>query len=539
MSELLMLRPWARPEITGIGRITMRPRLVAYPSVEAALATDPLDRGDVVDLNGRWDFLFFQNPESAVQWVERYRQNLPKATATASDTAPFGSGRPDKSVQSGQPVQWAGITVPGNWTLQGWDKPHYTNVQMPFPESPPEPPRENPTGLYRRTFRIPGATGGDGVAGAGGDRFVLHIGGAESVALLWLDGEFLGLSKDTRLESEFDLTKAVAAGEATAEHELLVMVVRYSDGSFIEDQDQWWMAGIHRDVYIRREPAIYIRQLRLRPLLEDDNTSGRLVAEVELGGLEIAPAGRQSGAGAQAVHVEVILYEGPGDMLNDPGGAVSSAWGGTAAESAGMRRAPAAMPWAKRASVSGICTGAPATDGHAKEGPNRADRLRLETERLHVHPWSGESPFLYTVTVTLREPRGGIIAVYRRHVGFRRIEVTNRQLLVNGRPVMINGVNRHEHDPDTGKAITVESMIQDLELLRQFNFNAVRTAHYPNHPDWYDLCDRYGIYLWDEANVEAHHYYNEICRDPRYTAAFVDRVQRMVQRDFDHPSVIV
>ncbi len=178
-----------------------------------------------------------------------------------------------------------------------------------------------------------------------------------------------------------------------------------------------------------------------------------------------------------------------------------------------------------------------------------------ETEKLAIHPWSGESPFLYTVTITIRETAletdgtiaagagrmdsGRIIAVYRRHVGFRRVEISERQLLLNGRPVMIHGVNRHEHDPDTGKTITTESMIRDLELLRQFNFNAVRTAHYPNHPDWYDLCDRYGMYLWDEANVEAHHYYNEICRDSRYTAAFVERVQRMVQRDFDHPSVIV
>ncbi len=523
MNDLLQLRPWARPEITGIGRLPMRPSLVAYPSVESALATDPLDRGVLVDLNGRWDFRWFPDPESAGDWMKRY---FLERNGDADGAKPFdGEGAPSRD------GDWNEITVPGNWTLQGWDRPHYTNVQMPFPESPPEPPRDNPTGLYRRKFTIPGEAGRND----GRERLILHIGGAESVALVWLDGEFVGLAKDTRLESEFDISAMAAAptegvsGQAP-EHELLVMVVRYSDASFIEDQDQWWMAGLYRDVYIRREPAIHIRQLRLRPLLTGDNAGGRLVAEVEVGGLDIAPGGSSRSTGGVAesprppVEVEVALYEGPGDMLND----------------AERLQAPAA--WNRCAAVSGVCTGAPATDGHAHEGADRADRLRLETGVVPIRPWSGESPVLYTVTITLRETDGAggrIIAVYRRYVGFRRVEVVSRQLLINGRPVMINGVNRHEHDPERGKTITRESMIRDLKLLRRFNFNAVRTAHYPNHPDWYDLCDRYGIYLWDEANVEAHHYYNEICRDARYTAAFVDRVQRMVQRDYDHPSVIV
>jgi len=764
MTDVFDLRPWARPEVTGIGRLPMRPRLVAYPSVSEALATDTLDRGTTLDrggtldLNGTWDFRYHATPEGAAAWVRKYLADRDEGDTGESDGSKAGG--------------WSPITVPSNWTLQGWDKPHYTNVRMPFPETYPEPPVENPTGVYRKRFAWNPVDD---------RRCILHIGGAESVAMIWIDGQFVGLSKDTRLESEFDVSgflgragragrassagagasigdeagstrgalassrrgggvpreasipvpgastpiganealdrEAVASPEnATNDHELLIVVVRYSDASFIEDQDQWWMAGLYRDVYIRTEPAVYPRQLRVRADLAADNTTGRIVADVELGGLDIAPAVVRGGSSDTGVDsdthfgvadtatatdsnipvaeadrsgragyiVEVALHDGPGDLLNDPGTTVGDA-------GVPVRRAPAAAQGVMRAgdfvsdapdeqspsrnfhsnaaagpsrsigatesrgrsdsqrqpltpdrnsvtdpgqpapdepanptsnasgiipsvhaspsepllTLTGVCTGAPASDGHAHESPNRADRVHLESGWIPVHPWSGESPYLYTVTITIRErapaelqsgaapsgedellsgtapsggaaptpaagaaaalatepaptaeapteaptaaiaaapdpaPRGRVIAVYRRQVGFRRVEIAEGQLRINGRAVMIHGVNRHEHDPDTGKTLTVESMIRDLELLRQFNFNAVRTAHYPNHPDWYDLCDRYGIYLWDEANVEAHHYYNEICRDPRYTAAFVDRVQRMVQRDFDHPSVIV
>jgi beta-galactosidase len=518
-SELRALRPWTRPEITAVGRLPMRPRLPAHASVDEALAADPLDRGALIDLNGTWDFRYFENPEDAVDAVGAYLDG--RAAAASTSSAPGVSTTP-----GALPGDWSPITVPGNWTLQGWDKPHYTNIQMPFPDPPPYPPRENPTGIYRRTFQLSGA------GGSSGDRIVLHLGGAESVAIIWIDGAFVGIAKDTRLESEFDITAALADGP---NHELLVMVVRYSDASFIEDQDQWWMAGIHRDVYLRREPSVYPTEVRLIPELEEDNRHGSLSAEIVLAIPPDQPSGEWT--------VEVELLDGPGDLLNRPPAASARPEAGAAAAESGavgQGGALAAGASTTLASVSGVCTGIPASDGHTHERPNRADRLRLKTGRLAVTPWNGEAPYLYTVLITVRGSGGApVLAVYRQRIGFRRVEIADRQLFINGKPVLIKGVNRHEHDPDTGKAISRESMIRDLELLRQFNFNAVRTAHYPNHPDWYDLCDQYGIYLWDEANVEAHHYYNDICRDPRYTAAFVERAQRMVLRDYNHPAVLV
>lgn len=467
------VRPWREPAITGIGRLPMRPQLPAYASLEAALAADPLDRGTLLDLNGEWDFRYFESAEDG------YAALKADEAATAR-TAVDG---------------WKPISVPGNWTLQGWDKPHYTNVRMPFDDLPPNPPDDNPTGLYRRFFVLPEIPAG---------QVILHLGGAESVAIVQLNGIEIGVAKDSRLESEFDITPHLRAG---VRHELRILVVRYSDASFIEDQDQWWMAGIHRSVYLSTRPTVHPAALRITPVLESDLTSGSLNVEIEVVGLATG-AGTGDTAVTLPVTVSIRLFDADKNEI-------------------------------EAAAVSGMLTGPAASDGHAHENANRADRLRLESGFFRVEPWSSESPTLYHCTIEMRDAEGRTIAVYRRRVGFRRIEIARQKLLINGRPVLIRGVNRHEHDEFHGKAITRQSMIEDLRLLKQFGFNAVRTAHYPNHPDWYDLCDEWGIYLVDEANLEAHHYYNEICRDPRYTAAFVDRVLRMVLRDFDHPSVII
>ena len=491
--EIVNLEPWRRPEITGIGRLPMRPRMPVYETAEEALAAEPHERGALVDLNGFWQFRLFHSAGDATQYIRA-----------------LDSGTGTRGIDDG----WQEIEVPGNWTLQGWDKPHYTNIRMPFPDTYPEPPEYNPSGIYRKAFKLPKAQKGG--LSRFSQRLVLHLGGAESMAQVWVDGRFVGVAKDSRLESEFDVTETLGPGP---EHELLILVVRYSDASFIEDQDQWWMAGIHRDVYLRREPAIHIRVMKLCPELMEDNATGRVTAYLELAGMELGDAAeahrettRRGPLGGLEeirfpvrVTMRLLQIRGTDDIVK----------------------------------VSGQFTGAPATDGHLHESSNRADRLRLVTEVCSIEPWSAESPVLYTILLELTDSEGRMVGVYRQRVGFRRVQIDGRELLINGKAVVIKGVNRHEHDERRGKTITRQGMIRDLELLKQFNFNAVRTAHYPNHPDWYDLCDEYGIYLVDEANVEAHHFYNEICRDPRYTAAFVERAQRMVQRDFNHPSVII
>ena len=284
-----------------------------------------------------------------MEWVEEYLAGEGPGDAR-------GAGAADGARDA---ARWRPITVPGNWTVQGWDHPHYTNVRMPFPESPPEPPADNPTGLYRRRFaRRPGVD-------ERWPRAVLHIGGAESVAIVWLDGMFIGLTKDTRLESEFDVTSILddtasktqpnrsGGPNQGAEHELLIMVVRYSDASFIEDQDQWWMAGLYRDVYIRREPAVYPKQLRLRPVLADDNRTGRLIVEVELGGVEALPGAESRPT--RITDVDAALYDAPGDLLNDPGAGVGipADEGGPSGRVGGDRRARGA---------SGACRRLPAGD---------------------------------------------------------------------------------------------------------------------------------------------------------------------------------
>ena len=532
--SVLSLEPWRRPELTGVGRAVMRPQLRAWPSVEAALNADPFDRQRLVDLNGEWDFRFFDSPaaaaaalaaEAAVPDGGAVEAAVPDGAAAEAVSTGRGAPAPAGQASSGGGA-WSRVTVPGNWTLQGFDRPHYTNVQMPFPETPPEPPRANPTGLYRRRFSV----------GSHRGRLVLHIGGAESVAIIWVDGALVGVAKDSRLESEFEVSDLVPPGK----HELTVMVVRYSDASFIEDQDQWWMGGIHRDVYLYDEPATRVEELRLIPELDPDLHTGRLRAELVMAGegfavTPVSAAGREEDTRWE---LELRVLDGPGDLLNRP--AEQAPADKAPADSAPADESSALAAAATCASTRASCGGAPASDGHFHEGAQRADRLRMVTGDHSVETWSGERPYLYTALLILRRAgEAEPVAVYRQRIGYRSIEIRDRQLLINGRAVLIHGVNRHEHDPERGKAITRESMIRDLELLRQYNFNAVRTAHYPNHPDWYELCDQYGMYLWDEANIESHHYYNDICRDPRYAGAFLDRVRRMVQRDYNHPAVIV
>ncbi|AHC16111.1 Beta-galactosidase [Salinispira pacifica] len=568
-------RIWNDPEITGINRLEMRPDISWHPDLETALARDPMDRVREIDLNGEWDFLHFNNPDEALSFLSAHPAE-----------------KHDRSPETGETPAWHNIRVPGNWTLQGWDSPHYTNVRMPFDDLPPNPPAETPCGLYRRTFDFPGRQGTDTCGETGphrehgshlgmGFRHILHIGGVESMGILWLDGQFLGAIKDSRLESEFDISSALEKGadrgKTGSVHELLILVLRYSDSSFIEDQDQWWMAGIHRDVFIRKEPEVYPLKLDMRGSLTGPGyEQGLLQADVQLAGLEY-----HSGPW----EVELSLFDGPGDLTAPlhPVASTSAATPGASPAEPPFQPSPAdnsdlprnfppaedlwrSMPEGEnlipdpdkvleagrnrlsrrgslplpRKSIRKRCTGPMAHDGHAHESPDRADRVSLELGISGVHPWSSETPWLYTAVIRIiRSTDGALLSAYAGYVGFRNIEIDSRRLLINRREVMILGVNRHEHDPVTGKTVSRQSMLRDILLMKAFNFNAVRTAHYPNHPDWYHLCDRYGLYVWDEANIEAHHYYNELCRDPAYSQAFLNRVRRMVLRDRLHPSVIV
>ena len=389
-------RSWENPELTSLNRLSPR-----------ATLERPADRVRLLD--GRWELRVVGRPDLAL--------------------------RPARS--------WRTVSVPGLWTMQGFGSPHYTNVVMPFAERPPHVPGRNPTGIYRRRFTLP--------RGWRGRRVVLHFGGVEGVLHVVLNGQPVGLAKDSRTPAEFDVTELVRAGQ----NELVAAVVQWSDASFVEDQDQWWHAGIPRSVLLYSPGSI-------EDVFAAADMDGRLRVA--------APGGRDV-------------------QLVDPRGRTVL-----------------------------------------------AERLRggeLDQVVPRIRLWSAEDPALYTLIVESADDRVSC------RVGFRSVEVRERQLLVNGRPILIRGVNRHDHDDARGRAVPRELMEADARLMKQFNVNAVRTSHYPNDPYWLELCDRWGLYVVDEANIESHAYYDDVCRDLRYAGAFVERVQNMVERDKNHPSVIL
>ena len=414
-----------------------------------------------VGLDGTWQFRRYPSPDA-----------VPAAAVAA--TPPGG--------------RWRRITVPGNWTVDAAfpdgdippDRPHYTNIQMPFEGPPPHLPDENPTGVYRRTFRAP--------ARWRGRRIVLHVGGAESAHTVWVNGTCCGYGTDSRLPSEYDITDAIQPGD----NQLALVVSRFSAHTYLEDQDQWWMAGLHRSVYVEARRGAHLADLECDAGLEPDGAGTlRVRTTVEWA---------QRPAAGHSVRVTVI----------DPDDRVVA------------RGAATAVP--HRADRPYVFT------GHTAEH-------RLQVRR--VRPWSAESPTRYRVDVELLDAQGAVLDRTHQLVGFRTVEVRDRQLLVNGQPVWIFGVNRHDHHPDRGKAVTVDDMRADLLTMRRHNITAVRTSHYPNDSAFYDLCDELGMYVIDEANIECHAYNTSLCDDPRYLAAWVARGSRMVQRDRNHPSIIL
>ena len=454
---------WMAPELVQVNRLPMRATLAPFPDADAARAfvadAQPINNATspwLLSLNGEWDFHLASRP-----------QDIPAEFVNTDYQT--GDG-------------WAQLPVPSNWTMHGYDRPHYTNVQMPFDNEPPGVPDDNPTGCYRREFAVP--------AEWNGRRIVIHFGGAESVLYVWVNGTAVGLSKDTRLPSEFDITEFVRAGETNV---LAVVCIKWSDATFVEDQDQWWMGGLYRDVFLYSTEKVWINDVFARASLDDDYRNGELDVTAKIGFAGMPEAGWS---------FEINLH--------DPDGV-------------------AALPEPIRAEVN-------SGGGHGTTPRLAANLTAIIAD---VRAWNHESPQLYTVTISLIGPDGRAVEHSATRVGFRRVEMGDRALLINGQQVMIKGVNRHEWDDQTGKVISRAGMVRDIEILKQHNFNAVRTSHYPNDELWYHLCDQYGLYLVDEADIETHAFMSYICRDPRYASSFLERGIRMVERDKNHASVIL
>jgi beta-galactosidase len=455
------LRTWISPETISINRLPMRSTFFSFPDARGALEKPREKSPWYQSLDGEWDFHFLNRPEDV---EERF---------LSPDFDPAREG-------------WGRLPVPGNWEMHGYGRPHYTNIVMPFEGEPPSVPDENPTGIYRREFVLP-----DDWAGR---RMVIGFGGCESVLYVWVNGRAVGMSKDSRLPAEFDITSFLNPG---GKNIVAAVVVKWSDASYIEDQDHWWLAGLPRTVYLYSTGPFYLLDVFCRGGLDASFRDGLFEVEAQLG----FPLHSEEGWG-----ISVQLYD--------------------------EKRKPVfPRPLAGPITVEHLIH-------YSKEFNPLWLRGRVSGTVKRVKAWSAETPSLYTAVVTLQKGGKGVESAAFR-IGFRNVETGNRELRINGHPVMIHGMNRHDHDDRRGKAVPREKMLLDVLQMKKFNVNAVRTSHYPNDPHWYDLCDEYGLYLIDEANVEAHAYYHEMCKDPRYSGAFLARAQRMVERDKNHPSIIM
>ncbi len=446
-------RHWENPETISYGRLPARATFATYLKEEDAVRSLVDQR---VSLDGIWKFKRVTHPS-------RVPENW------------FSSKFIDDD--------WQQISVPSLWTMgkESPDKPIYTNVLMPFRAEPPLTPPLNPTGLYRRTFALP--------KGWKKRRVVINLGGIENCFYLYCNGQEVGFSKDCRLPSEFDLTDFLHTGA----NQISIQVMRWSDTSYIEDQDQWWHAGIHRGIYLYSTDKVYLRDVFARPSIDLETDRGEIDITLRIGA-----------ENRNALHHRVEAY------LVKPG----------------ARRLPR-----KRLMKTVSKSNYYAVIG---EGPV----IHLKGAVGKVKSWSAETPRLYRLVILLKDPSGTLLEATGLNIGFRNIEIRNRQLLINNQPVLIRGVNRHDHCDVTGKVISEELMRKDIETMKRHNINAVRTSHYPNDERFYDLCDEYGLYVIDEANLEAHHHYAQLGRDPVWANAFLNRAIRMVERDKNHASII-
>ncbi len=378
---------------------------------------------------------------------------------------------------------WDNIEVPGNWETQGYDHPIYTNITYPWtgvenPSPPNAPTLYNPVGSYRREFDVPSSWSGR--------KIFLSFQGVSSAFYVWINGNYIGYGEDSFTPKDFDITNFLKPGT----NNISVRVFRWCDGSWLEDQDMIRLSGIFRDVYLFSTPEVHIRDFRYITDLDGSYTNAVLTVKSE-----VSDYSQNSPQG----------YSVSGELYNSQGSQIASLQLG--------------MPSFNSSHISEL------TQTASISNPQK---------------WSAEFPNLYTLVLILKDGSGSTVETESCKLGFRKFELSNGQMKINGAPILFKGVDRHEIDPDKGKTMTMDRMIQDITIMKRFNINAVRTSHYPNDPRWLDLCDEYGIYVIDETNLESHGARNILpASDPQWTADCVDRVKSMVERDKNHPSILI
>lgn len=467
---------WENEAVIGINKEPARASGLSFDSLRSALAgTQWTNPKELVSKRYASDYVQSLNGDWKFHWVKQ------------PDLRPVDFYGVDYDVSG-----WDTIPVPSNWELHGYGTPIYVNITYPHAKNPPQiigdvpayytASREpNPVGSYRRTFTVP--------ADWSGKEVYVHFAGVSSAFYLWVNGKQVGYSQGSRMPSEFNITRYLKPGENIMAAE----VYRWSDGSYLEDQDFWRLSGIYRDVFLFAAPAVQLRDYFIQCELDSEYRDADVNIRASIRNL----------SDSEAVRKVVVHLVGPdGKRLQSPLG-----------ESSPVR----------------IAAGQEA-------------EVTLKGAVINPLKWTSETPILYTVLVELQDDDGTTVEVKGTRYGFRKIELKDRQLFINGVSVLLKGVNRHEHDPDRGHAITPDSMIRDLELFKQHNINTVRNSHYPNQSIWYDLCDLYGIYVVDEANVESHgmgYGRESLGHAASWEKAHTDRVERMVHGQKNHPSVII
>ena len=446
---------WENPAVFAINKLPARATGFPFETREKALAGHRTKSERFILLNGAWSFSFSPN----------------------ADALPTGFEQPSYDVSA-----WKPIKVPADWQAEGYDQPRYNNITYPFPANRPLIPHAtNPVGSYRRDVDVPANWSGSDV--------ILHIGAAGSAYYVWVNGTKVGYSEDSKLPSEFDVTRFVRPGRNV----IAIQVYRWSDGSYLEDQDFWRVSGIEREVFLLAAPKTRVRDFFVHAGLDDTYKVGTLAIDVA-----VTPSMQNSKA-------RVVLLDGDRQVM--------------------------------------------ALSRSIAKGANERT-VTLRGRLPDVKPWTAETPNLYMLLVELYDAKGAIIQSTYARVGFRTVAMRDGLVTVNGRPITIRGVNRHEHDPETFHVVSLESMERDIQLMKRANINAIRTSHYPNDPRLYELADRYGLYVMDEANIESHGYMDwankhpqlrgryQMGFDPAWEAAHVSRVTNMVERDKNHPSII-